>query len=69
MISTLTNWPGHRSSLALPMRALAVTVPVLGSTLFSMKAMLAGLLLRLSSTMAVTLTSALGHGRAQVRQE
>ena len=27
VISTFTNWPGHRSSLALSIRAFAVTVP------------------------------------------
>ena len=65
MISALTNWPGHRPSLALPMRALAVTVPVSGSTVFSRKAM-APDCLRLSSTMAYDLDVALGHRGAQI---
>ena len=55
VISTFTNWPGHRSSLELSMRALAVTVPVLGSTLFSMKAITPDCFFW-SLTMAVTLT-------------
>ncbi len=55
MTSALTNWPGHSVSPALAKVALAVTVPVLGSTLFSMKDMTPDERCS-SSTMALTCT-------------
>ena len=54
----MTNRPGHKPSLALLMRALAVTVPVLGSTVFSMNAIVPDCRL-VSSTIASTRTGPL----------